>query len=198
MARSWRGIEAASLSLRRRVRIGLTAPPYGKEFALEKRLSIALQFVTFDAGQRAILLGQDLPPNLAPAMDDFHNGLSDAEQADPKFRFRVAFVPKIAGKASQSNLAVEFVKVGTPKAETVERVLLKETERPKYLPSGIVAKAKEAGFAQFKVYEHTQLLNQLNERNPGKGYGVEIASKWNWYEGWFEKVIEKLEEGWTR
>lgn len=171
---------------------------FGKEFALEKRLPIALQFVTFDGGQRASLVGQDLPPNLATAMDDFHNGLTDAEQADPKFRYRVAFVPKVAGKASKSDLAVEFVKAGTPEAENVERVLLKETERPKYRPSEIVAKAKAAGFAQFAIFDHTQLVKQLNARSPGKGYGVEVAGQWYWYDGWFDKVMEKLNEGWTR
>ncbi len=171
---------------------------FGKEFGLEKRLPIALQFVTFDGGQRATLVGQDLPQNIATAMDNFHNGLSDEEQADPQFRFRVAFVPKVAGKASQSDLAVEFVKAGTPEATNVERVLLKETERPKYLPSEIVAKAKAAGFVAFEIYDHTQLVNQLDARNLGKGYGVFVAGKWHWYDSWFEKVLEKLNEGWTR
>ena len=171
---------------------------FGKEFALEKRLAIALQFVTFDGGQRASLVGQGLPPNVATAMDDFHNNLTDVEQADPKFRYRVAFVPKVAGKASKSDLAVEFVKAGTPEAENVERVLLKETERPKYRPTEIVAKAKAAGFAQFAIFDHTQLVKQLDARNPGKGYGVEVAGQWYWYDGWFEKVMEKLNEGWSR
>lgn len=171
---------------------------FGKEFALEKRLPIALQFVTFDGAQRASLVGQDLPANLAAAMDDFHNRLTDAEQADPKFRYRVAFVPKVAGKASKSDLAVEFVKAGTPEAVNVERVLLKETERPKYRPTEIVAKVKAAGFPQFAIFDHTLLVNQLNARSPGKGYGVEIAGQWYWYDGWFEKVMEKLNEGWTR
>lgn len=171
---------------------------FGKEFALEKRLPIALQFVTFDGGQRAKLLGQDLPPNVATAMDNFHNGLSEEEQADPKFRYRVAFVPKVTGNASKADLAVEFVKPGTPEAKNVERVLLKETERPKYRPSEIVAKAKAAGFADFGIYDHTKLAEQLGARNPGKGYGVSVAGQWYWYDGWFEKVIEKLNEGWTR
>ncbi|MBL3554523.1 DUF3644 domain-containing protein [Rhodovulum sulfidophilum] len=171
---------------------------FGKEFALEKRLPIALQFVTFDGAQRASLVGRDLPPNLAAAMDDFHNSLTDAEQADPKFRYRVAFVPKVAGKASKSDLAIEFVKAGTPEAVNVERVLLKETERPKYRPTEIVAKAKASGFPQFAIFDHSLLVKQLDARNPGKGYGVEIAGQWYWYDGWFDKVMEKLNEGWTR
>lgn len=171
---------------------------FGKEFALEKRLPIALQFVTFDGTQRSVLIGQDLPPNLETAMDNFHNGLTDEEQADPKFRYRVAFVPKVTGKASKADLAVEFVTPGTPEAEAVERVLLKETERPKFLPSQIVAKANAAGFPDFGQYDHTKLVDQLDARQPGRGYGVSVANKWYWYDSWYEKVIEKLEEGWTR
>jgi len=171
---------------------------FGKEFALEKRLPIALQFVTFDGAQRASLVGADLPPNLATAMDNFHKGLSEDEQKDPKFRYRVAFVPKVSGKASRADLAVEFIKPGSPEAKAVERVLLKEVERQKYRPSDIMKKVRAAGYPAFNMYDHTLLAKQLDARNPGKGYGVMVANTWYWYENWYEKVIEQLAEGWTR
>lgn len=171
---------------------------FGKEFALEKRLPIALQFVTFDGPQRASLIGADLPPHIAAAMDNFHSRLTEDEQKDPKFRYRVAFVPKVSGKAAKADLAVEFVKPGSPEAEAVERVLLKEVERPKYLPSEIVAKVKVAGYQAFNMYDHTLLARQLDARKPGKGYGVMVAKTWYWYENWLEKVVEKLAKGWTR
>lgn len=171
---------------------------FGKEFALEKRLPIALQFVTFDGPQRVSLIGADLPSHIAAAMDNFHNGLTEDEQTDPKFRYRVAFVPKISGKAAKADLAVQFVKPGSPEAEAVERVLLKDVERPKYLPSEIVAKVNVAGYQAFNMYDHTLLARELDARKPGKGYGVKVAKTWYWYEIWFEKVIERLAEGWTR
>ena len=171
---------------------------FGKEFALEKRLPIALQFVTFDGAQRASLIGVDLPEHIAAAMDSFHNGLTEDEQKDPKFRYRVAFVPKVSGKASKSDLAVEFVKPGTPEAEAAERVLLKEVERPKFIPSAIVAKVRAAGYPAFNMHDHTLLARQLDARKPAKGYGVPVANTWYWYDNWLEKVIEKLAEGWTR
>lgn len=171
---------------------------FGKEFALEKRLPIALQFVTFDGGQRAALVGADLPPHVATAMDNFHATLSEDEQKDPQFRYRVAFVPKVSGKASKADLAIEFVKPGSPEAEAVERVLLKEVERPKYRPSEIVAKVKASGHPAFSMHDHSLLARQLDARKPGKGFGVTIAGTWYWYEHWHEKVLEKLVEGWTR
>ena len=170
---------------------------FGKAFGLEKRLPIALQFVTFDGAQRLALIGEDLPPNIATAMDNFHNGLSDEEQKDPKFRYRVAFVPKLSGKASKSDLAIEFIKPGSPEAEAVERVLLKEVERQKYLPSEIVTKVKSAGYRAFNMYEHLLLTRQLNARQPSRGYGVMVAKTWYWYENWYETVIQKLAEGWA-
>ena len=62
--------------------------------------------MTFDGAQRAGLIGADLPAHIATAMDTFHNGLTEDEQKDPKFRYRVAFVPKVSGKASNADLAV--------------------------------------------------------------------------------------------
>jgi Protein of unknown function (DUF3644) len=171
---------------------------FGKEFALEKRLPIALQFVTFDGAQRASLIGVDLPEHIAAAMDSFHNGLTEDEQKDPKFRYRVAFVPKVSGKASKSDLAVEFVKPGTPEAEAAERVLLKEVERPKFIPTEIVARVRAAGYPAFNMHDHTLLARQLDARKAAKGYGVQVANTWYWYDNWLEKVIEKLAEGWTR
>src|SRR5208337_5332051 len=125
----------------------------------------------------------------AAAMDSFHNGLTEDEQKDPKFRYRVAFVPKVSGKASKSDLAVEFVKPGTPEAEAAERVLLKEVERPKFIPSAIVAKVRAAGYPAFNMRDHTLLARQLDARKPAKGYGVPVANTWYWYDNWLEKVI---------
>jgi Protein of unknown function (DUF3644) len=167
---------------------------FGREFALEKRLPIALQFVTFDGAQRASLIGAALPMHIATAMDNFHNGLSDEEQKDPKFRYRVAFVPKISSKVSRADLAIEFIKPDSPEALAVERVLLKEVERPKYLPSEIISKVNTSGFGFFNMHDHTLLVKQLDARKPERGYGVRVAKTWYWYESWLERVLEKLHD----
>ena len=171
---------------------------FGREFGLEKRLPIALQFVTFDGAQRAELLGADLPAHISTAMDTFHQQLSDEEQADPRFRFRSAFVPIVTGKASKADLAIEFVKPGSPEAAKVEQVLIKESERLKLTATDIKDKVIAAGFPAFNLYDHTLLVRQLDARNPGKGYGVTVAKTWYWYESWLAKVLEKMAEGWVR
>jgi hypothetical protein len=95
-------------------------------------------------------------------------------------------------------LPSNFVKPGTPEAAAVERVLLKEVERPKFLPSEIVTKVSASGYPAFNMHDHTLLARQLDARKAGKGYGVQVAKTWYWYENWLEKVKERLAEGWTR
>jgi hypothetical protein len=57
-----------------------------------------------------------------------------------------------------------------------------------------VEKVKAAGYPAISMHDHTLLAKQLDVRKPGKGYGVQVAKTWYWYENWFEKVIEKLAE----
>lgn len=171
---------------------------FGKKYGLEERLPIALQLVTFDGIQRSGLIGNDLPPNLAAAVDGFHSNLTEAEQNDPQFRYRVAFVPKLSGKVATADLAIEVVKAGSPEADAAEHILLKETERPKYRRKEVLAKAAASGYPSFNGYAHTTLVKQLNARDPSKGYGVWVAKTWYWYDKWVDKVLEKLHEGWTR
>jgi hypothetical protein len=105
---------------------------FGDRFGLERRLPLALQFVTFDAGQRdALKAGRTLPPNVETMMDAFHADLTDDQQADPAFAYRVAFVPKLGGKANRADAAIELVKPGTEEAREISRVLLKEVDKPR-------------------------------------------------------------------
>lgn len=164
---------------------------FGAQFGLERRLPIALQFVTFSVDQRENLKpATDLPAHIETMMDSFHNALTPAQQADPKFAYRVAFVPKVGNRASNSDLAVEFVKPGTEEATEINRVLLKEIEKNRYTPSQMVAKMKAEGFPRFSVQAHTELWQAEDAKNPAKGFGREgdYKNSWVWYDKWLELV----------
>ena len=47
---------------------------------------------------------------------------------------------------------------------------------------------RDEGYERFKQYHHTQLWKQLGSKNLGKGYGVQIAGTWYWYERWVDVV----------
>lgn len=70
---------------------------FGAQYALERRLPIALQFVTFSPDQRAILKkANGLPRNVEIMMDGFEGRLTPEQQVDPRYAFRVFMVGRTA------------------------------------------------------------------------------------------------------
>jgi hypothetical protein len=169
---------------------------FGMQYGLERRLPIALQFVTFSPDQQAILKkAVSLPRHIETMMDAFHQRLSPEEQGDPRFAYRVAFVPKVVNRASTADLAIEFIKPGSDEAIRINQVLLKEVEKPKYLPTQIVKTVKAEGYLGFTIGKHTDLWRSLNAKDAAKGYGVQIlGGQWCWYETWLNRVREHCHE----
>jgi len=166
---------------------------FGSQYGLERRLPIALQFVTFSADQRAVLKkASSLPRHLETMMETFEQQLTDQERADPRFAFRVFMVHRTANRAPGADLAVEIVAPDSDDAAEINRVLLKEVEKPKYIPTQIVNKMREEGFDKFNLAAHSRLWNELDAKNPGKGYGtVAFGRQWVWYETWLTRVREE-------
>ena len=64
-----------------------------RQYGLEKRLPLALQFVSFGAEQRAALKkASGLPKHIEAAIDAFERGLTDKEMKDPAYRISVSAV----------------------------------------------------------------------------------------------------------
>lgn len=168
---------------------------FGAQYALERRLPIALQFVTFSPDQRAILKkASGLPRHVETMMDTFEQQLTPEQQADPRFAFRVFMVHKTANRAPGADLAVELVPPGSEIAEKFN-VMLKEVEKKKYLPNEIVALMKAEGWDRFTMDSHTKLWKKLDAKNPAKGFGaVAVGKQWSWYEAWLVRVREECQQ----
>ena len=70
---------------------------FGAQYGLEKRLPLALQFVSFGAEQRMVLKrASDLPKHIASAIDAFEHGLDADQIKDPAFRMTFGFLPRAA------------------------------------------------------------------------------------------------------
>jgi len=169
---------------------------FGKQFGLERRLPIALQFVTFDPDQRAALKrAASLPPGIATTMEAFLDRLTDEELADPRFTYRLLYVPRSANRASAADMALEFVHPGSEEAEEISRILLKDVEKPKYRPKQIVDAMRKDGFRNFNLHHHTLLWRAHDAKNPAKGYGVQLLDgNWYWYQNWVDRVRAHCEE----
>jgi hypothetical protein len=170
---------------------------FGQQFGLERRLPIALQFVTFSADQRAILKkASDLPPHVQTMMDGFHAGLTADEQADPRFAYRVVFVPKLGKRASAADAAIEFVKADSEEAREISRVLLKEVDKARYSAQQVVNLMKTDGFPKFSLQKHTELWRALGAKEPAKGFGKAGVYKntWEWFDPWVARVKAHCQE----
>lgn len=78
-------------------------------------------------------------------------------------------------------------------AKTIDREywVKKEVERAKFRPTDVVAEVNKAGFSKFKIQpEHLNMWKSEDAKNPEKGYGVEIAGVWYWYQSWVDRCIE--------
>ena len=168
---------------------------FGAEYALERRLPIALQFVTFSPDQRALLKRTcTLPRHVETMMDAFERQLTPEQQADPRFAFRVFMVHRTANRAPGADLAVELVPPGSDIAEKFN-LALKEVEKRKYLPKEIVQIIRREGWSRFTIDGHTKLWKRLVAKDPAKGYGVvAVGNQWAWYETWLNRVREECQQ----
>jgi hypothetical protein len=66
--------------------------------------------------------------------------------------------------------------------------LIKEKEKPKFAAGEIVKYIQEQGYTKFKMHHFVKLWQNLDGKNPAKGYGVMVSKTWYWYESWIEQV----------
>ena len=165
---------------------------FGERYSLGEAAAFTLQFRDFTAAGSASQEPEPLPSSIAKYIQEFNEDLSEEDLQSPHFRRRFLFVPVTTGKAAQADEVIEFVRADSDLAESINetysRVLLKEVERPKFLPTEIVKIMKSEGYAGFGIRAHTELWQKLDGKNPAKGYGHELGGRWFWYSRWVDVV----------
>ena len=170
---------------------------FGAQYGLEKRLPIALQFVSFADDQRLRMKRTaDLPAHVSSFISAFEHGLTDEQLADPAFRYRVAFVPITSNRASGADRAIEFIKPESEDAKAISSVLLKEVNKKRHTATQVVKAANDDGYKRFGIADHTALWQKLNAKDPAKGYGCQGDYKgtWVWFDNWVGRVLEHCAE----
>ena len=168
---------------------------FGAQYGLEKRLPLALQFVSFGPEQRtALKKASGLPKHIEAAIDAFEHGLSEEQMKDPAYRMSYGFVPMAAKKPGAADTAVQFVSPGSDDADAIEKFIFKEVNKDRYPPGKVVEKVQAAGFPGFRMHYHTQLWKKLDAKKDGKGYGcVGDYGNWVWFDRWVDLVLDKCE-----
>lgn len=173
---------------------------FGEKYAIDKHLSISLQFSTIDDEQKNQLKEfTDLPKNIASYINAYDDGLSEELYNDIRFSYRVLYIPKTANRKGQADKVIEFIPADSPEAKGLnkEYVLIKEKERKKYLPKHICQLMKNKGYKNFGVHHHTTLWQNNDGQNPAKNFGTMVEGKWYWYDSWLNFVEEHCKKNKT-
>ena len=136
---------------------------------------------------------EDINPllsSVAKYIGHFDSELPFEEYQHPHFSYRVIFVRKLTNNIAQADRAFEFIGSDTDLAKEIDRQywVQKEVERPKYLPGHVVQLIKQEGHSNFGMYHHTLLWKKMGAKQPSRGYGVQVANTWYWYERWVDEV----------
>ena len=167
---------------------------FGHKYAVSKDLAISIQFAAITPAQRKQLVSSDrLTSNVRNYISEFENALTDIELKNNRYAYRVLYTPISVNRKGQADSVIEFVKPDSSMASEIERVLVKETERAKFLPSEIVKQMKKEGYKNFGMAQHTDLWKSTDAKNPSKGYGAQVSKQWYWYKNWLEFVRQHCE-----
>lgn len=164
---------------------------FGSAHGIDKHLAFSLQFSSITREQVEILdQTSGLPAHIQAFIAGFDSSLTPDEFNSARFAYRILFVPKTANRKGQADQVIEFIKADSALAKDVnaQYAVIKETERPKYLPKQVIAAMHVAGFPKFNMYNHTQLWKQTDAKNPAKGLGAMVVGTWYWYEPWVDQV----------
>lgn len=165
---------------------------FGERYDVRELLALSLQFAPISPEQTAALKdNSQLSPNVRNFIASFESEITEEQAANPRYAYRLFFVPKAANHAGQADRVIEFIPANSPAAVGLNHqyTLVKEAEKEKFLPGDIVRLMQSEGYQWFTMTHHTNLWKAKDGRNPAKHYGVCVAGKqWYWYRNWVDIV----------
>jgi hypothetical protein len=164
---------------------------FGPDMGIDRFLSFSLQFSSISEPHiKQLQLYSDLPENISSYITNFDDAITDEEFNDPRYSYRVLYIPKTVNRKGQADKVIEFIPANSPEAEGLNKEyrLIKEKEKPKFAAGEIVLRTQKQGFTKFNMHHFVKLWQNLDGKNPVKGYGVLVSKTWYWYESWIEQV----------
>jgi len=166
---------------------------FGEQYALDNHLTYSIQFAELapeQAGKITSVLS--LPENLRAYIENFDGALSHEEYNSPKYSYRLLFKKKLVNRPGQADKVIEFIDPKSDLAKAIDKEywVKKEVEKPKFLPSEVVAEVRKAGFPKFRIQpDHVDMWKAEDAKNSAKGYGISVSGTWYWYENWVSRCI---------
>lgn len=167
---------------------------FGKRQGIEDHLTYSIQFMQLaDEQVTGPLPAVDIPPRLIAYIADFDKALTHDEYNSPKYAYRLLFHKKLVNRAGQADRVIEFLDPNSEAAKAIDKEfwVKKEVERPKFRPSDVVKAVQAAGFKKFRLFpQHVDMWKAEEAKKPGKGFGVDVAGVWYWYQSWIDRCVE--------
>ncbi len=166
---------------------------FGSKVSLKECLSVAIQFSGIDLNQaKSFSLADNLPKNIEALIANFEGDLTQEQYDDPKYSFRVIYVPKLVNRKGVADSVIQFVSAESNEAAEINNVVLKQVPKTRYPSTKIVEIMVEEGFENFSITKHTQLWQARDAKDVNKGYGSQGDYKgtWVWYSSWLDVVRE--------
>lgn len=176
---------------------------FGNKYGIDDDLALCIQFSKIEPSNKVKELNKmkGLSENIRNYILEFENTLNEELLKDTRYSYRVMYVQLNANRVGQADAVVEFVKL-TPEQEKIltDQILVKETEKKKYLPGQIVAKMQEEGYKTFKMHQHTVCWKELSsDKHTLTQYGTTVADgTWYWYENWISYVRSYCENNFEK
>lgn len=170
---------------------------FGDRQALDTHLTYAIQFVELTADQlRQSETAEALPPNLRAYIAEFDANLTHDQYNSSRYSYRLLFKKKLVNRPGQADKVIEFIDPNSELSKTIDKEywVKKEVEKAKCLAKHVVAEVRKAGFSKFRTQpEHLNMWKTEDAKNPAKGYGVDVAGTWYWYDSWVKRCLELCE-----
>lgn len=163
---------------------------FGNRHNIGKDLNIAIQMSPISPEQEKLLRDNKdkIPSNVRSFITKFETELTDSDLNSLKYSYRLVYLPISVNRKGQADKAVRFIPAESEDAKNVEKILLKQVEKEKFLPGKIVEIMKNEGYINFNMHEHTMLWKEKDAKNKMKNYGTYVVGKWYWYKNWVEQV----------
>jgi len=172
---------------------------FDEKYSLEREQAFSIQFSSIDETTAKTLMDDvDLPQHIKSFVVQFESGMTQEDFDDPRFSYRIALVKKLNNNKNTADRVLQIVPDGSPAANAMNEVILKETERHKSRPSTIVKQMKAEGYLRFGMSQHTDLWHAKDAKNPKYQYGVDLEGTWMWYDSWVAVVRKHCEENEAR
>lgn len=171
---------------------------FGNKYGIDDDLALCIQFSKIEPSNKIKELNKmkGLSDNIRNYILEFENTLNEELLKDTRYSYRVMYVQLNANRVGQADAVIEFIKL-TPEQEKLltDQILVKETEKKKYLPGQVVKKMQEEGYKTFKMHQHTMCWKELaSDKNTLTQYGTLVAGAWYWYDSWITYVRSYCEK----